>query len=254
MVRRRELAALPLALLVPRAAQAASVDLLLVLCMDASGSIDQGEFELQRRGYAEVIGDPRIVEAMTDGEHRATAIAVVEWGSPMGAATVVPWMVVRDRASAEALAKALIDAPRSHQTYNAIGDAIEHSIRLITSAPHQATRRVIDVSGDGPDMRGRRPAHEARDAAVAAAITVNALVIVDESRTGPRGQGLVGHYERDVIGGPGAFVMVADGRRAFAQSIRAKLLREVAGLDGPRVVVTTAPSPLTPLPQGERGT
>lgn len=253
-MKRRALAALPLALLVPRAAQAATVDLLLVLCMDASGSIDQSEFELQRRGYAEAISDPRIVEAMTDGEHRATAIAVVEWGSPMAAATVVQWMLVRDRPSADALAKALIDAPRSHQTYNAIGDAIEHSIRLIAAAPHQATRRVIDVSGDGPDMRGRRPAHEARDAAVAAAITINALVIVDEGMSGPRGQGLVGHYERDVIGGPGAFVMVADGRRAFAQSIRAKLLREVAGLGGPRVVVTTAPSPLTPLPQGERGT
>lgn len=244
MVRRRALAALPLALplafSMPGAARAATVDLLLVLCMDASGSIDQSEFELQRRGYAEAISDPRIVDAMTDGEHRATAIAVVEWGSPMGAATVVPWMLVRDRDSAEALAKALIDAPRSHQTYNAIGDAIEHSIRLIASAPHQATRRVIDVSGDGPDMRGRRQAHEARDAAVAGAITINALVIVDESMSGPRGQGLVGHYERDVIGGPGAFVMVADGRRSFAQSIRAKLLREVAGFDGPRVEVRTA--------------
>lgn len=240
MVKRRELAALPLALLISQPARAASVDLLLVLCMDASGSIDQSEFELQRRGYAEAIGDPRIIEAMTDGEHRATAIAVVEWGSPMAAATVVPWMLVRDRASAEALARALIDAPRSHQTYNAIGDAIEHSIRLIAAAPHQATRRVIDVSGDGPDMRGRRPAHEARDAAVAGGITINALVIVDENMSGPRGQGLVGHYERDVIGGPGSFVMIADGRRAFAQSIRAKLLREVAALDGLRIVRSVA--------------
>lgn len=224
-------------------ARAATVDLLLVLCMDASGSIDPAEFELQRRGYAEALTDARILDAIRGGPHGAIAVAFVEWGSPEGAATVVPWTVVRDRASAEALAAALLAAPRSPQSYNAIGDAIDHSRRLLQAAPHDARRRVIDLSGDGPDLRSARPVARARDEAVAAGITINALAIVETGVGGRRGETLELHYEQEVIGGPGAFVVVAQGRPSFARAIRTKLVREVAGLDGPTRVAVRAPSP-----------
>ena len=223
--------------------RAQTVDLLLVLCMDASGSIDTAEFQLQRRGYAEALTDDRIIDAIRGGPQGAIAIAIVEWGSPQGAATVVPWTVVRDRRSAEALATALIEAPRSPQSYNAIGDALDHSRHLIETAPHQARRRVIDLSGDGPDLRSFKRAPRARDEAVAAGITVNALAIVETGVGGRLGEPLDVHYEREVIGGPGAFVVVAEGRPSFARAIRSKLVREVAGSGGPVRVATRAAEP-----------
>jgi hypothetical protein len=224
------------------AARAQAVDLLLVLCMDASGSIDAAEFDLQRRGYAEALTDDRILDAIRGGPQGSIAIAVVEWGSPQGAATVVPWTRVHDRASADALGAALIAAPRSSQSYNAIGDAIDHSRRLLDAAPHQARRRVIDLSGDGPDLRSLKPVTRARDEAVAAGITINALAIIATGVGGRRGEPLEQHYEQDVIGGPGAFVVVAEGRPSFARAIRAKLVREISGRDGPtRVALRAAP-------------
>jgi hypothetical protein len=214
-------------------ARAQAVDLLLVLCMDASGSIDAAEFELQRRGYAEALTDGRILDAIRGGPQGAIAVAVVEWGSPQAAATVVPWMRVHDAASAQALAAALIGAPRSAQSYNAIGDALDHARRMIEAAPYPARRRVIDLSGDGPDMRSIMPAARARDVAVAAGITINALAIIETGVGGRRGEPLDQHYEHEVIGGPGAFVIVAQGRPSFARAIRAKLVREISGRDGP---------------------
>lgn len=212
------------------------VDVLLVLCMDSSGSIDQEEFELQRRGYAEAVTDPRMLDAILGGPSDAVAIAMVEWGSPKAAVTVVPWMRVHNRASAELLAAAIIAAPRSPQSYNAIGDAIVHSHALIDSSPYRARRRVIDVSGDNPDMRSVVPSAKARDEAVASGITVNALVLPNGGANMPGGH-VIEAFEHDVIGGPGSFVMVAEGRRAFAQAIRAKLVREISGLAGPRRAV-----------------
>lgn len=203
-----------------------AVDLLLVLAADASGSIDPEEFRLQREGYASAFRDPRLVRAMTDGANGAIAVAFVEWGSPGGAATVVPWMRIAGGGDAEAFAAALVAADRSFQSFNAIGDAIAHSTALIAASPLRAARAVIDLSGDGPDMRSRVPAPAARDAAIAAGITINALAI------GPRQVGglpLDEVYRRDVIGGPGAFVVPAESRAAFAAALFNKLIREVAG-------------------------
>lgn len=239
MPARRALAALPAALLSGRAlAQAAEpVDLLLVLAMDASGSIDTGEFRLQREGLAEAFLHPAVLSAITGGARRAIGVAMVEWGSPGGAATAVEWMAVRDSASAAALAGAIRAAPRSRQSYNAIGDAIAHAAALIAAAPFRAEERVIDVAGDGPDMRSVLPAHEARDQAVERGITVNALAI-EVSPVTRFGEPLRVHYEREVIGGPGAFVMVAETRADFARAMRAKLIREIAGRAGPGAAQT----------------
>lgn len=205
--------------------------MLLVLAMDASGSIDPDEFRLQREGLAEALLHPAVLSAVTGGAHGAIAVAMVEWGSPGGAATAVEWMAVRDAASAAALAGAIRAAPRSPQSYNAIGDAIAHATALIAAAPFRAEARVIDVAGDGPDMRSVLPAPEARDRAVEGGITVNALAI-EVSPVTRFGEPLRAHYERAVIGGPGAFVMVAETRADFARAMRAKLIREIAARPG----------------------
>lgn len=208
-------------------AQPAAVDLLLVLAMDASGSIDPGEFQLQREGLAGSLTDPAVVDAATGGRNGAIAVALVEWGSPGGAVTAVDWMALRDAASARAIAGAIRAAPRSAQSYNAIGDAIAHAAALIAAAPFRSEDMVIDVAGDGPDMRSLLPAPQARDAAVERGITVNALAI-EVAPVTRFGEPLRRHYEREVIGGPGAFVMAAETRGDFARAMRAKLLREIA--------------------------
>ena len=203
------------------------VDLLLVLAMDASGSIDADEFRLQREGIAESIIHPAVLAAIAANPRRAIAIAMTEWGSPGGAALVVDWHRVADAASAQVFANAVLAAPRSRQSYNAIGDAIAHAAALIAAAPFREHERVIDVAGDGPDMRSITLAPDARDAAVAQGITINGLAI--EIAPVTRGnEPLHVHYERNVMGGPGAFVMVAETRRDFARAMRAKMLREIA--------------------------
>jgi hypothetical protein len=206
------------------------VDLLLVLAVDASGSIDDREFRLQREGYAQALTSPRVLSAIRAGSRGAIAIAMVEWGAPGGAATVVPWIRVGGAESAERLAQAILAAPRSPQSWNAIGDAIDYSVQLIRNAPFRAARKVIDLSGDGPDMRSVRPVAQARAAAIAAGVTVNALAVLG----GEARASIDRYYEEQVIAGPGAFVVTARDRRELTPALLKKLEREIAGLEGPR--------------------
>ena len=103
-----------------------------------------------------------------------------------------------------------------------------HCTRLIAAAPFRATERVIDLSGDGPDLRSLIPAATARDAAVAAGITINALAVAAAGQVTRFGEPLAETYRREVIGGPGAFVVSAEDRRDIARALRAKLVREIA--------------------------
>src|SRR5690606_4942220 len=143
------------------------VDTALVLVVDASGSISEPEFRLQKEGIALAVTDPDVLAAVQGGALQRLAIAYVEWGGPMMAQTMVGWTIVEDSASAESFAAAVLGAPSSSQSYNAIGDASDHAAALLDACPCQPTRRVLDVSGDNPDNRSMRPAPLARDAAVA---------------------------------------------------------------------------------------
>lgn len=213
-------AAVATAALPARAAE--PVDVALVLAADASGSIDPDEFLLQKEGIAAALADARVLAGIGSGALGRIAVAYVEWGAPGGAATMVPFMMVSGAADVAAFGRALMAAPRSSQSWNAIGDAIDHCAALLAAAPVEPTRKVIDISGDAGDMRSLRPAPLARDAAVARGIVINALAIV-EGRLG-----LVSSYERDVIGGPGAFVEPAPTRADFVTALRRKLIREIA--------------------------
>jgi hypothetical protein len=227
-MQRRAILAASAALAAPARAQGAAVDLLLILAVDASGSIDQDEFTLQREGIADSIAHPAVLAAIRSQPRGAIGVAMIEWGSPGGAELVVDWHRVTDAASAAVAARALRDAPRSPQSYNAIGDALVLAGAVFAAAPWPAAERTVDVSGDGPDMRSRVPAPLARDALVSAGVVVNALAI--EAGSNWRDGRLAALYERDVIGGPGAFVVTAEDRRDFARALRAKLVREIAGL------------------------
>lgn len=207
------------------------VDVALVLTVDASGSIDADEFLLQKQGIASAVADPEVLSTIRSGRNGRIAIAYVEWGAPGGAQMMVDWMLVEDEASAAAFGNAVLGAPRSVQSYNAIGDAIDLAVKLFEGCPCRPTRRIIDVSGDNPDNRSHLPAPVARDMAVAAGITINALAIVQDGRLGTEGKPwLVETYERTVIGGFAAFAIAANTRADFARALREKMVLEISGI------------------------
>lgn len=214
----------------PGPAGAAEVDLELVLAADGSGSIDDDEFRTQRQGYADALTHPRVLQAIAGGYHGAMAVAYTEWGGADSQHTIVDWHVIRDAASARAFADKLLAAPRQARGYNSISGAIAHGRALIEGNEHAAPRQVIDVSGDGPQIGGP-PLPPIRDGAVLAGITINALVVKRPGGgyPGPGGMPLDRHYERDVIGGRGSFVMVADEQIGFTDALLNKLVMEIAG-------------------------
>jgi hypothetical protein len=220
---------LAIALLAPAPARAEAVDLELVFAADGSGSIDDDELRLQRQGWAEALTSPDIQAAIRDGAIGAIAVAYMEWGGPQSQVLIVDWHVVRDQASAQAFADRLLAAPRGATGWNSISNAIDFSVRLVEGNAIEGTRRVIDVSGDGPNMGGRS-LEAARADAVARGFTINALAIRRPGGRpgGPGGQSLEDYYAQAVIGGPGAFVEVADESRPFALAARRKLLTEIA--------------------------
>jgi hypothetical protein len=205
------------------------VDVALVLTVDASGSIDHDEFQLQKEGIAQAVAAPEVLSTIKSGRNGRIAIAYVEWGAPGGAQTMVDWMLVGDAAEAAAFGNAVLAAPRSLQSYNAIGDAIDHAVKLFDACPCLPTRKIIDISGDNPDNRSRIPAPLARDAAVTAGVTINALAILQDGRLGPEGRPwLVETYERTIIGGFGAFAHAANSRADFARALREKMVLEIS--------------------------
>jgi hypothetical protein len=207
------------------------VDLALVLSADASGSIDEAEFALQRDGIAGAITDPEVMAAIKGGRTGKIAVTLVEWGSPGAAVQVVGWHIIGGEERAQDFAMDVRNAPRAPQSYNAIGDGMALGIALIANCPCKPARKVIDVSGDNPDMRSAIPSTLARDSAVKHGITVNALAILQDGRLGPNGRPwLVEVYEQQVIGGFGAFVIPAQTRADFARALRQKLIQEIASL------------------------
>lgn len=215
---------------VPGAAHAQEkVDLELVIAADGSGSIDDEELALQRRGYANAVTDPKLLSLMTGGLYAKTAILYVEWGAADSVHTIVDWTIIAGKQDAENFAQRLQNAPRQAYGYNAISAAIDYAVLQFELNGIEGLRRIIDVSGDGPNINAR-PVTDARDDAVAKGITINALVVKTRGGgfRGPGGMPLDEHYRQHVIGGIGAFVRIADKDTSFAEAVRNKMLLEVA--------------------------
>lgn len=198
------------------------VDVLLVMAVDTSGSVNQRRFELQRQGYAEAFRDKDVLDAIRNNRHGAIAVTMTQWTGPALQIQAVPWLRVADEATVEALAAAIERAPRQlHGGGTSISGAIDHAMQVLRRSPFTAPRRVIDVSGDGANNRGR-PASAARDDAAAAEVTVNGLPIMAIEPD------LDTFYLENVIGGPDAFMVVAEDYETFAVAVRRKLIKEIS--------------------------
>lgn len=231
-VSRRLALGLAAAVAAPRLAGAqrpATVDVLLALAADGSGSIDNDELRLQREGYGQALASPEVLSVIAKGINGAIAVVYVEWGGPASQHVIVDWTVIRDAASAADFAAELIARPRAARGFNSISAAIDFCVNLMETGLYRGLKRVIDVSGDGPNIGGRA-VEAARDDAVARGITVNALAILRPGGQVPAriGQPLPDYYRDAVIGGPGAFVEVADENRSFADAVRRKIVTEIA--------------------------
>lgn len=214
-------------------AWARPVDLALVLAVDVSGSVNAERYELQRRGYAEAFASREILDAIAAGENRAIAVTLVEWSGAGHQRQMIGWTLVYDQSSAEAFGSAIGEAPRAFSDWTSISAALDYAVTLFDDADVEARRRIIDVSGDGINNNGRAIT-EARDAAMAAGITVNGLPILTEYPS------LDTYYRDNVIGGPGAFAVAVEDFPGFGAAILRKLVREIAGTDGPVVVKIAA--------------
>lgn len=198
------------------------VDLNLALAVDASGSVNQVRFELQRQGYATAFANPRVLQAIRSGPRAAIAVGMYQWTGPTLIAPVIPWRVVNDETSVRALAQSIAAAQR--QLYGggtSISGAIDFGVQYLGRSPYPATRRVIDVSGDGSNNRGRSVVL-ARDEAVAGGININGLSILELEPD------LEEYFRSNVIGGPGAFVVSAQSFQDFGNAILRKLILEIA--------------------------
>ena len=197
------------------------VDLQLVLAVDASGSVSDDRFVLQQRGYAAAFRSPALLAAIRSGSAQAIAVTMTQWTGPAMQLQVVPWLLIGDEASMLAFADAIEKAPR--QLFGggtSISGAIDHAMTLFPDTKYKGTRRVIDISGDGANNRGR-PAADARDEAVRAGVSINGLPILVLEPYLDR------YYWSNVVGGPNAFVIAVESYETFAEAVLKKLINEI---------------------------
>jgi hypothetical protein len=224
------------------ASAAEQVDLLLVLASDVSRSVDHPKFLLQREGYAAAVADPHVLDAIKSGPHQRIALCFVEWSGFGAQKLVIDWTMIDGAPAARKFGDQLIELPRSFADRTSISGGIEFAVAQLEHAPFEAQRRTIDVSGDGTNNAGR-DVKLARDEALAKGIVINGLVILSDrpvpwnaEHTNPPG-GLDKYYQDNVVGGPGAFVLVAENFNSFGRAIIKKLIAEIALLSPPSRVV-----------------
>jgi hypothetical protein len=222
---------LPLLAVTP--VRAEDVDVALVLVTDVSRSVDDSEYKLEKDGYSNAFTNSKVIEAIQGGPLGKIAVAYVEFASSFEVRTVLDWTVIKDRPSAQAFTQHLIEAPRSFWGRTSISAGIDEAVQLLAENSLNATRRVIDVCGDGTNNAGREAA-DARDDAVKAGITINGLAIINDhpmawtfAHVQPPG-GLAKYYRENVAGGPGSFVLEVHDFHSFGEAMTRKLMEEIA--------------------------
>jgi hypothetical protein len=218
-----------------------TVDVELVLAVDVSYSMDMDELALQREGYAQAIVSKEFLQALKSGPNGRIAITYFEWAASTDQKIIIPWRVIDGPETADAVANEIVKTPIRRASRTSISGAINFAMPLFDENPHRGLRRVIDISGDGPNNNGA-PVVIARDAAVEKGIVINGLPIMmkEPSYSTMDIGNLDFYYEDCVIGGPGSFVVTIKERDKFKEAIRTKLLLEIAGRTPERPVVPAA--------------
>jgi Protein of unknown function (DUF1194) len=213
-------------------ARAAGVDLAVILAADVSRSVDDGEFELQRKGYAAALTDARVLKAIRTTKSGAVGICFIEWSGEDDQKIVLPWTQIRDEEDGGEAAAAILKAPRSFTGRTSISAAIDFAMSYFAKTTWPPVRRIIDISGDGTSNSGP-PLAEARGRAIAAGVTINGLAIINNqpdlgysAHTHPPG-GLPNYYQQNVVGGPNAFLIVVKDFHSFADAMANKLIKEI---------------------------
>jgi hypothetical protein len=227
----------------PAAAPAVQqVDLKLVLATDVSGSINDEEAELQRLGTADAFVDPDVIKSIQSGALGRIAVAMIDFSSPEYDKVIIDWHIIRDKASAVSFAELVRSTPRTPGRRTSVSSALELGSTLIeaSAADIVATRRVIDVSGDGPNNDGN-PMREVHDRVIAQGIIVNGLPVMDDNANGYYPD-LDKYYAACVAGGRGSFVVVVHSFKDFGAAMRRKLILEISGNEPATKFANTAPA------------
>ncbi|WP_291866066.1 DUF1194 domain-containing protein [Bradyrhizobium sp.] len=219
----------------------ASVDVELVLAVDVSYSMDMDELAIQREGYAQAIVSKEFLQALKSGPNGKISVTYFEWAASSDQKVIIPWRVIDGPETADAVAIEIMKTPIRRASRTSISGAINFAMPLFDENPHRGIRRVIDISGDGPNNNGS-PVTVARDAAVEKGVVINGLPIMmkEPSYSTMDIGNLDFYYEDCVIGGPGSFVVTIKEREKFKEAIRTKLVLEIAGRTPERRIVPVA--------------
>jgi hypothetical protein len=215
-----------------------TVDVELILAVDVSYSMDMDELAIQREGYAQAIISKEFLQALKSGPNGKIAITYFEWAASSDQKIIIPWRLIDGPETADAVANEIMKTPVRRASRTSISGAIYFAMPLFNEDPYHGLRRVIDISGDGPNNNGA-PVTGARDEALSKGIVINGLPIMvkEPSYSTMDIDNLDWYYEDCVIGGPGSFVISIKDREKFKEAIRTKLLLEIAGrTPEPRIV------------------
>jgi len=218
-----------------------AVDVELVLAVDVSYSMDMDELAIQREGYAQAIISKEFLQALKSLPNGKVSITYFEWAASSDQKIIIPWRLIDGPETADAVASEIMKTPVRRASRTSISGAIYFAMPLFDQDPYHGTRRVIDISGDGPNNNGA-PVTPARDEAVSKGIVINGLPIMvkEPSYSTMDIDNLDWYYEDCVIGGPGSFVVSIKDREKFKEAIRTKLLLEVASRTPERRLVPVA--------------
>ena len=218
-----------------------AVDVELILAVDVSYSMDMDELAIQREGYAQAIISKEFLQALKSLPNGKVSITYFEWAASSDQKIIIPWRLIDGPETADAVASEIMKTPVRRASRTSISGAIYFAMPLFDQDPYHGTRRVIDISGDGPNNNGA-PVTPARDEAVSKGIVINGLPIMvkEPSYSTMDIDNLDWYYEDCVIGGPGSFVVPIKDREKFKEAIRTKLLLEVASRTPERRLVPVA--------------
>lgn len=206
------------------------VDVQLVIAADVSLSMSYEELQIQREGYIAALTHDSVIRAIEDGAYGRIALAMFEWAGDQSQYVVVPWTVIASRADAEAVAAQMAQVQTNSARRTSISGALDFAGDLFVESDYRGLRRVVDISGDGPNNQGG-PVVEARDRLVDQGIVINGLPLMTNGGMNSMFDvpDLDGYYSSCVIGGPGSFMVPVNDWDQFPEAVRRKLVLELAG-------------------------